>query len=302
VVFWAANRNPEVGEIESPAHTLDLEKLERHAVLLVRGFFSVRETLEIRERAEAVVRRAYREGSHTPIHRKYPEGRAMLGDLLSMPEFADLDYIAFDRRVVRSAREILGDPVVYFGDSSIRVGNGGRGFHQDFVHDGRPTAGGVRFVFYLQDHTHHSGGLKVRLGSFRHRSRHRGTMMNVPTRLGDLVVFYLRTSHTGNNVRLKALPRLCLHPKLENLVPGMLQASEERERMCLVWTFSNPGRELDLYVESITNDYAHWRRCAYRPELVAMAARAGVELVRAVPWLATRTRDMCDSATPSSAR
>lgn len=281
-MMWIMNANPDVSEIETERDEIDLGKLHRHAGILIRDVFSGMEMAAIRRSVEAAIRRSYDDGCYALTDHKYP-GQSIVGDLLGMEELSDLDYIAFDPRVVRYAKQILGNDIVYFGDSMVRIGNGGRGFHKDFFDESDPTPGDVRFALYLQDHSRHSGGLKIRLGSHRHVSRHRGTMMNVPSRTGDLVVFYLRSSHTGNNVRLKGLPELCLHPKLENHLPRALIAPEERERICVLWTFGVRSPHLDRYIKWITRNPEHFRRSGYNPKILELADRRGVDMLKVVP-------------------
>ncbi len=282
--MWLVHKNPNITDIEVSAEQPDLAKLRRHGVVLVRRALEAHEVRAIRTRVEAVVATAFRENRHAPVDPRYPATRSIGGDLLSMPELRDREYVMLDSRLVAVARRLLGDDVTYFGDSCIRVGSGGRGFHKDFIDPVLgPTRGGLRFVLYLQDHARTSGGLKVRLGSHRFSSRHFGRMMNVPTELGDLVVFYLRASHTGHNVRLRALPNLCLHPKLENLVPRRFQFALTQERLCLLWTFAAPGPHIDRYLRWIARDPRAWRSFAYNQRYVELAARRGVRLIKAVP-------------------
>jgi len=282
-MIWPMTLGTDVSKLETLPDAVDFNKLSKNGVLLIRGVFSRPEVATMRRRVEAVVDRALRDHWEVPVGRSYPDSRIILGDLLGMEELSDLDFVVFDSRAVGFAKRLLGKDVVYFGDSCIRVGSYHRGFHKDFVDDTPPTAGGVRFVLYLQDHSQYSGGLKVRLRSHGYVSRHRGRMMNIPTRPGDLVVFYLRSSHTGNNVQLKLLPGLCLHPKLENLIPCALREREECRRFALLWTFGVRGSHLDRYIEWITRDPAHWRRCGYSRKLLELADRKGVGLLKAVP-------------------
>lgn len=282
--MWLVNENSSVADIEVPAERPDLAKLRRHGVLLVRNVLTAQEVRTIRTQVEAVVATAFRENRHAAVDPRYPATRCIGGDLLSMPALRESEYVMLDSRLVAVARCLLGDDIVYFGDSSIRVGSGGRGFHKDFIDPVLgPTEGGLRFVLYLQDHALTSGGLKVRLGSHRFTSRHFGRMLNVPTELGDLVVFYLRCSHTGHNVRLRGLPNLCLHPKLENLVPRPFQIALTEERIGLLWTLAAPGPHIHRYIAWIARDPRAWRSFAYNPRYVELAARRGVRLIQAVP-------------------
>jgi hypothetical protein len=84
-------------------------------------------------------------------------------------------------------------------------------------------------------------------------------------------------------VRLRARPGLCLHPKLENLVPERLRVPAAQRRICLLWTFGRPGPHLDRYLGYIARDPSPWKRCAYDGPLVKFAAQQGVRLFKAVP-------------------
>jgi hypothetical protein len=278
------SKNPSTEAIEVPADRPEIARLREQGVLLLRDVFSATEVRAIRERVELVVDGALREGRHSPVEDRHPAGRSIEGDLLGMRELREFRHVLLDPRVVRIAKALLGETVTYFGDSAIRVGRGGRGFHKDFIDPEAPaTRGTLRFVLYLQDHSRSSGGLKVRLGSHRFSSRHLGRMMNVPTRLGDLAVFYLRASHTGHNLRLRALPELCLHPKLENLIPRFLHHASSERRICLLWTFAEPGPHIARYLGWITREPERWHHSGYSPRLVELAAQHGVTLLRAIP-------------------
>ncbi|MBI3447869.1 MAG: phytanoyl-CoA dioxygenase family protein [Acidobacteria bacterium] len=259
-----------------------MRTIHEQGIVLLRGVFSRDTISHLRARFEQVVRRALRDGAHAATHPKHP-GRTILGDLPSMEELRDLDFVLFDPRIVGYAKRILGDEIVYFGDSQIRIGFGGRGFHKDFQLETGPRVVMVRFALYLQDHSAHSGGLKIRLKSHRTMSRHVGEMLNVPTTEGDLVVFDLRSAHSGHNVRLKASPDLCLHPRVESALPRLLTMPEERDRICVLWSFALPGEHLDLYLDWITREPEHFRRSGWYPELLDLAARRGVAMRKGVP-------------------
>jgi hypothetical protein len=278
------HRNPDVAPIESPATAPNRAALDRYGVLLLRQMFTADEIASIRQRIEVVVRNAFRAHRDSAVDVRHPTGRSVHGDLLGMSELRDVDYVLLSPRVVDCARTLLGGGnIAYFGDSSVRVDVGGRGFHKDFIDQTPVPRSALRFALYLQDHDGHSGGLKVRLGSHRHTSRHLGRMMNVPTRPGDLAVFYLCTSHTGHNVRLRSMPRLCLHPKLENLVPGSWRLPSERRRLCVLWTFGKRSPHVDGYLRLITREPELWKWSGYNARLRELAAQRGVELLKAIP-------------------
>lgn len=207
-----------------------------------------------------------------------------------MEELRDDDYVLLDERVVACVKQLLGPTIVYHGDSTVHLGEGQRGFHKDCADRGDPKGVDwqgeyrvIRFAIYLQDHELHSGGLKVRHRSHRHVSHHLGRAVNLDTRAGDIAFWYLTTAHSGNVVRVRGLSDVCLHPRLERLLPHSLRVPEELERMSIFCTYGAPGEHLDHYIEyqSRRPDVPkHWRQCGVGEHLSALAARRGVELRR----------------------
>ena len=88
--------------------------------------------------------------------------------------YESLRNIILDDRVLMPFRTILGEQLVYFGDSTIRneVTDGFRSFHRDSQLDFEDPTKSVypiaRMGLYMQDHLNNSGGLKLRKGSHRH--------------------------------------------------------------------------------------------------------------------------------------
>src|SRR4029077_21275272 len=99
-----------------------------------------------------------------------------------------------DKRILDIARRLLPPhPLVYFGDSVYQVGNGYPGFHRDNIDrddlngpDWQDSYPILRMGIYLQDHRHHSGGLKVKVGS---HLREDGRPFIVDSEPGDIVVW-----------------------------------------------------------------------------------------------------------------
>lgn len=297
--------NPAPSLIETDGARPDFSSLRTQGIVLLRGAYDDLAVATMRQGLESVIEKSRRAGWGYRTHPKYPEGWTVDGDVLTMEEIRDLDYIAFHPRIVGWAKEILGQDIVYYGESCIRTGNGGRGFHKDFLVDTRSDALALRFALYLEDHSEHGGALKVRLRSQRRVSRHVGVMMNVHTRAGDLVVFDPRLSHTGNSVRLRAWPKLCLHPKVENLLPPSMLFPEERPRICLLWTFAKPGDYLDRYIPWITSlRPEHWWRSDWDDSALDLARRRGVRMRVGLPeqgCQAQPARHAAAVALPSSA-
>lgn len=278
------------------------DDLERDGFCAARGVFS---TVEIARLRDAVGAAIYRSDRQNPDNQTLAATQHIaVGDLLAQPELDGFDYLIFNQKLLAVIRELVGERLVYFGDSSVQMGEGTRGFHKDCVH--REDSSGtdwqspydlVRFGLYLQDHSRHSGGLKVRRGSHRVADSTTGAALNVDSREGDLIVWKLTTSHSGNVVRPRWWPSMCLHPGLEGRVPRGLRIPEHRTRMSLFGTLAAPGRHLDTYLDYIAgrpdfqNHYAH---CSFTDRSRSLAASRRVELRVPMPAFASRAMTRAD--------
>ena len=182
-----------------------------------------------------------------------------LGDLLSHPT---LWKVLFHEKLLEYAQQILGDTPVYFGDSSVRIGSHGRGYHKDNADRDDYNAPDwtndpytlIRFGIYLQDHSQHSGGLNIRKGSHMTTSNAKGRTIYANTSIGDLVVWNLRTSHSGNGFLLKGLPWLHLPPGIGKYLPHIITRDTGEQRVALFMTLAVQDAHLDRYL-----DYAKTR-------------------------------------------
>src|SRR3989338_2013736 len=227
------------------------------------------------------------------------------GDLLSYPE---LRHVALDDRLLNIARDVLGENVVYFGDSSFAVNyQRDRHLHRDARDDREdPSMTSypiLRLGIYLQDHSRYSDGLKVRPGSQKsvfwttrnflrlflcigreeriRLSAFKPTWFyNVPTQSGDVVLWNLRTHHAGHAVRLRKFPNLAFPPKIDNVIPQAFQEPAERERVTLFMSLGAPSLALDRYIAErartvFNQDF--WHRCHFDdPEVLAMCKAKGL--------------------------
>ena len=285
----------------------DVDRFWREGYLRLSRVFSADEIATLRD----VV--AKKLATREELFGTLPSGvRHLRSDLLADP---DARAILLDGRVLAVARALLGGSLVYFGDSTLQVGTGERGWHRDnrlpdrfdpsgLDWDGRYPL--IRFGLYLQDHARHSGGLGIRVGShlwqrapgrpippssglwskIRRRrvvrsARTFGRPIFVDTEVGDLAIWTLRTTHSGNSVRLRALPRLRLPPRVEELCPRWLAVPESESRMAFFFTLAAVHPHTERYVEYLaTRDYAveMWRRSKYDDAARDACARAGVAL------------------------
>ncbi|HYE97513.1 MAG TPA: phytanoyl-CoA dioxygenase family protein [Planctomycetota bacterium] len=265
---------------------------DRDGYAVARGLFSREEIAEFRRRVQVVRERELREGRN--IHREaaYPNVVYVMGDVLARHELEDVAYVVFDPRVQDLVRALVGPSPVYWGDSSVQVGGSGQGWHRDNVHrtaHGDDWAGGrydvIRVGVYLQDHSRHSGGVKIGAGSHA-AVENRGTPRNVGVEPGDVAVWTLRTYHSANFVRLKGFPDACLPPIVERFIPGFLRVPEERERMSIFCSFGGQGAHTDRYIAyqaARADAREYFRRSCLGPAASKTLGAAGVEFRRPIP-------------------
>lgn len=229
------------------------------------------------------------------------------GDALSE---ASLRSILLDDRILDALRVILGPQIVYFGDSTYRfdISEGSRGFHKDSLSDFEDPSSTeypiVRLGLYMQDHSNHSGGLKVRRGSHRHvflgrsslkrlfsRNPHGflklasfrlGRAINLDIEPGDLAIWNLRTFHSGHAIRLKMLPKLCINPRFEKYIPKSWTQPYEGPRAVLFSSFGAPSASLETYIKDRAEHPTNrdlWKNSHFDdPAVVEACVKKGIEL------------------------
>lgn len=251
--------------------TMDVDKFWEEGYQIVRGVYTADEIRKFREGAEA--------------------SRGRSGDLLSN---IHLRGALADGRMVEVARQLLGsDEIVYAGDSSRTINSNQHGYHKDNADRTDPKAPDwqsrytiLRFGIYLQDHYTHTGGLNLREKSHNTVSLTEGKNIYVRTRVGDLAVWSLRTSHSGNG-SLLSFPRW-IHPepsKKGKYPPWWREAKPDGDRMAIFVALglddAHHARYTD-YLKTRTYICNMWRNSKYDEESLAMAKRAGIT-VRDVP-------------------
>ena len=209
-----------------------------------------------------------------------------LGDLLANPLMRST---LVDGNFVAIARQILGsDDIWYSGDSSFTINSGQRGFHKDNVD--RQDPGGpdwkgrytiLRFGIYLQDHWRHTGGLNLRAKSHNTADHSYGKNVYVRTRVGDVVVWSLRTTHSGNGVLLK-FPRW-VHPEPSEIpkIPAWRIAKADGDRIAVFAALGLDDAHHDRYAEYLkTRTYMvnSFRASHYDDEALAAAEKAGLKV------------------------
>lgn len=130
----------------------------------------------------------------------------------------------------------------------------GHGFHKDSVdrknakgNDWQDDYSLIRVGIYLQDHSCHSDGLVIRNQSHKTMDLRTGKKINVPSQKGDVIIWYLTTTHSGNAKRLRFSDypvlmggstggnRLC--QKAYDQLPAIFLQPSEKDRVAVFATF-----------------------------------------------------------------
>ena len=209
------------------------------------------------------------------------------GDLLTRP---DLASFVLDRRLVSAAGELLdGDPL-YFGFSSanLAVTPATGSWHRDCADrldfsasDWQSRYTLLRFGLYLQDHKRHSGGLNVRPTSHEAATAHTEKVAYVDSGVGDLVVWNLRTLHSGDGQRMRFPWWKDLDPKQFDRVPAWNLMPKHDTRIALFATYAIESVHLDYYIDYLkTRDFMlrMWNSSEMSDETNDRAKKSGLKL------------------------
>lgn len=191
--------------------------------------------------------------------------------------FEDVQNLILNKKLIQIIKEILGtDEILYFGDSGIvnhvepfknRNGyhNDARGEVKDIPYKEEYPI--VRVGIYFENYKDFSGGLKIKKKSHKYfifnyrrifadlikiaqilftKTRYTlsslklGKSVNLELEEGDIVIWNLRTHHSGTSRRLKFFRNVCLQPFIEKLLPlwFFLPTQYSKNRCSIFSTFS----------------------------------------------------------------
>jgi hypothetical protein len=282
----------EIHRVDGRYPSADLvARFRRHGIVVLKGLLTPDLREPMREIAEKQLERA-RAIDGVLRFPEFPRADFLKGDILAVRQLAATKHIFFQPELLESVRVVLGSrELVYWGDSSIQFGEAARGFHKDNVEradgshdDWQGDYGLVRCGFYFQDHAGHSGGLKVRLSSHNIADHRTGKIADMATTFGDVVIWSMRLTHSGNNRKLRAFPRLALHPRLEAAAPPWLLLPEQQRRISAFCAFARPGTHADRYIANMNArdaDYRPYFQHARKPaDAAQLLSSYGVSFVR----------------------
>src|SRR3990167_214142 len=213
------------------------------------------------------------------------------GDSMCRPEFLD---IMFSPRVVNIMKDLLGETLIYPGLSLTRTDNfpkpfGSRFFHTDTIDEDNNFEIDYPIIntgIYLQDYINYSGMLKIVPGSHKRPCTTSMTLIhalknivkkllkldikgaigilnlhksiNIPNQPGDMIIWNVRTHHSGHGVRLKFFRNLSLPPVIENWIPNFIKLPDNPERNVILSIFATHSKYLETYIsKQIIKDYRH---------------------------------------------
>jgi hypothetical protein len=171
------------------------ESFERDGFLHLRGFLPPDKVSELR--------RACTE--YFAARGRSKNGGKLETDVLQrMPQIA---WLLTWPPALEVARQLVGPAVVHPHETAVHLGAVNRGWHKDSRDYQRQDDAGtdwqddyrvIHFAYYLQDHRHRSGALALKKGSHRIPNLREGDVVSIRNEPGDLVIFDLRATHTGN--------------------------------------------------------------------------------------------------------
>ena len=270
----------------------EIDRFESDGYLVVKDVIPVQQIQEIRDAFE-IIREKSKKTGNVLYDAKYPDASILWGDLTSFSELEPFNFVVFNKNIVDIVKSLIGSDIVYFGESNTQSGVAVRGYHKDSRISDREDASGmdwqgvyplVRVAIYLNDTDVYSGGIKIMQGSHKiPTSFFRGGGVNVDAKAGDLVIWKLTTTHSGNVKRMRIFKDLSFHPRIEDFIPAMFDSHNPIERRAMFVVYGATGEHLERYIKYFGDRSDNKRALRLAGTSVSLnehAKLAGVKLVR----------------------
>jgi hypothetical protein len=273
-----------------------VKKLKNDGFLIIENIFTEKEVNDLKKLANNFCQITNYTGS--PI-----------GDAMSLGGFSEF---LLDDRFVNIAKDILGDEIIYFGDSALHCKPNNRVFHKDSrsdIWDPSSTEYPIyRMGIFFQDHSVHSGGIKFRQGSHKRLNfgsnfyknlfksliklfigkirlkslLNFGKIINAKSKIGDVVIWNLRTDHSGGAVILKKNPDNAMLPSEDDKIKPEDKFPEHNTRLAIFCAYAAPHKATEAYILNKANNPLyenHWKAVKYdNKNIREMANKKGVKL------------------------
>ncbi len=173
------------------------QKIENDGFLIIRDVLAQNEVKKLRE----IVNNHF-SCKGVPANSRLTQPNAAV-------EIPEISWLFYHPKILTIMSELLGQEKTMFTSHCDVHGGTLSGWHKDdgmAVMDGgyfgKPTYGELnccvyKVAIYLQDHVHNRSGLTVKKGSHRVSSLDCGEEVYLKTRAGDVVIFDVRLTHTG---------------------------------------------------------------------------------------------------------
>mgnify|MGYP001109153318 CR=1 FL=1 len=270
----------------------EIDRFESEGYLVVEDVIPIQQIQEIRDSFE-IIREKSKKSGNVLYDAKYPDASILWGDLTSFSELEPYDFIVFNKNIISIVKSLIGSEIVYFGESNTQSGVAVRGFHKDSRVSDREDAKGmdwqgvyplVRVAIYLNDTDVYSGGIKMMPGSHDiPTSFFRRGGVNVKAKAGDLVIWKLTTTHSGNAKRMRYLKDFSFHPRIEDFIPSMFDIHNPIERRAMFVVYGAQGEHLERYIKYFgdrSDNKKALRLAGTSASLNEYAKLVGVKLVR----------------------
>lgn len=238
------------------------------------------------ERGYAILHDVYTPEEIAQIRQEAYDSRGGGGDLLANPR---MRHMLTDGRMAAVAKKLLGtDDIFYSGDSSFTINGVQKGWHKDNTDrldpngpDWESSYTQLRFGVYCQDHVNHTGGLNLKIGSHEICDLKSGETLYVKTRPGDLAVWSMRITHSGNGMLLKDPSAKFPEPTEHASFSPDEVAPADGDRIAVfahLGAHDSHGKRYADYLKTRTYMVQAWRKLPYDDEIRQQARDAGLIL------------------------
>lgn len=265
-----------------------IKKFNEDGFLHLKNFFSEKFILEIRK----YILDKYIDGTK--------EYYVSNSDLLSDQY---LKKIILNDNLIELFKNILGENVVYFGESCWTCSHGKTNpmayhtdnsdrdnFGKDWEVENYPI---VRFAFYLQDHSRQGGGPLIGLKSHKNYIKNlylrvlfretlgpiMGRYKYIPYKIGDLLIWNLRTTHAGDGLKFK-FSNFPISKRLNKYIPDFLISRCKEERFLINGNFASESFYLDKYINYLktrTYQVSRWNNMTLDEDTINELAKKNVK-------------------------
>ncbi len=264
------------------------QDFDENGYIVIKNAFTEEEIDKIRTATLGALANRLTQGSSF-TRDKNASGEEYFGlpELLSVSELAELDYVALHPKITNLIQELIAGRVCYFGDSTAQIGTGERGFHKDNVDRSDPKGADwqsnydvLRLAIYTQDTYSYSGGMQLRMKSHLCANRFDGKPKNIRLKKGDILVWKLTMTHSGNTLLPRIFPEFSrILPRITSHLPNWLFKPYEKERVALFMSFgalnSTHTKNYLRYLENRTDT----RAFCPKESLVELAQQRDIALL-----------------------